>query len=309
MKPTLHQLRIFRTVVEFSSYTQAASALSLTQPAVSMQVKKLAQTFGVPLIEQLGKKIYLTEAGESVYTCAKEIADQLDKVAETIDYLQGIKRGSLKISVATTAGYVVTRMLARFSDLYPQISISLDVTNRQALLNQLADNIPDLVIMGEPPSGLNLSAQPFMDNPLLMVAAPSHPLVNATSVEMDELANQTFVIRECGSGTRMAVERFFGAAGIKIHSAMEMTSNEAIKQAVQAGLGLGIVSRYTVELELDTGYLTEIKAKGFPLIRKWYLVQLAGKKLSPVASLFESFVLKYQADSPQSIKISSPKHN
>lgn len=307
MKPTLHQLRIFRTVVEFSSYTQAASALSLTQPAVSMQVKKLEQTFDVPLIEQVGKKIYLTEAGESVYACAKEIAHQLDKAEETIDHLQGVKRGSLNISVATTVGYVVTRMLARFSDIYPQISISLDVTNRQTLLNQLADNVPDLVIMGEPPPGLDLTAQPFMDNPLLMVATPSHPLVNATSVEMGELANQTFVIRERGSGTRMAIERFFGAADIKIHSAMEMTSNEAIKQAVQAGLGLGIVSRYTVELELETGYLAEIKAKGFPLMRKWYLVQLADKNLSPVARLFESFVLEYQADSPQ--PINTTKHN
>ena len=296
MKPTLHQLRIFRTVAEQNSYTRAAAVLHLSQPAVSMQVKKLEQTVGLALIEQLGKKIFLTEAGECIYRCASDIARGLDEARETIDHIQGIRRGRLKISVATTATYFVTRMLARFADLYPQVSISLDVTNRQTLLEQLAHNEPDLVIMGEPPTDQDLVAQSFMDNPLVMVAAPGHSLVNKAPVSVSELANQTFVIRETGSGTRAAIERFFGAAGVEIQSTMELTSNEALKQAVQAGLGLGIVSRYTVELELETGYLAEIQARGFPLMRKWYLVQRAGKRLSPVASLFETFVMEYKRD-------------
>jgi DNA-binding transcriptional LysR family regulator len=293
MKPTLHQLRIFRTVAEQSSYTKAAAALHLSQPAVSMQVKQLEQTVGMSLIEQLGKKIYLTEAGEAIYKSAQVIARQLDEASETIDHLQGIKRGRLRISVATTASYFVPRILARFADLYPQIAISLDVTNRQALLSQLDNNERDLVIMGEAPVNRDLDAQPIMDNPLVMVAAPNHPLVGVDRVEVSALANLTFVIREQGSGTRAAIERFFESADVNIQSTMEMTSNEAIKQAVQAGLGLGICSRYTVELELETGRLSEVNVEGFPLMRKWYLVNRAGKRLSPVASLFESFVLSF----------------
>ncbi|HIA09056.1 MAG TPA: LysR family transcriptional regulator [Chromatiaceae bacterium] len=293
MKPTLHQLRIFRTVAEQSSYTKAAAALHLSQPAVSMQVKQLEQTVGMSLIEQLGKKIYLTEAGEAIYKSAQVIARQLDEASETIDHLQGIKRGRLRISVATTASYFVPRILARFADLYPQIAISLDVTNRQALLSQLDNNERDLVIMGEAPVNRDLDAQPIMDNPLVMVAAPNHPLVGVDRVEVSALANLTFVIREQGSGTRAAIERFFESADVNIQSTMEMTSNEAIKQAVQAGLGLGICSRYTVELELETHRLSEVNVEGFPLMRKWYLVNRAGKRLSPVASLFESFVLSF----------------
>ena len=293
MKPTLHQLRIFRTVAEQSSYTKAAAALHLSQPAVSMQVKQLEQTVGMSLIEQLGKKIYLTEAGEAIYKSAQVIARQLDEASETIDHLQGIKRGRLRISVATTASYFVPRILARFADLYPQIAISLDVTNRQALLSQLDNNERDLVIMGEAPVNRDLDAQPIMDNPLVMVAAPNHPLVGVDRVEVSALANLTFVIREQGSGTRAAIERFFESADVNIQSTMEMTSNEAIKQAVQAGLGLGICSRYTVELELETHRLSEVNVEGFPLMRKWYLVNRAGKRLSRVASLFESFVLSF----------------
>ena len=301
MKPTLHQLRIFRTVAKLKSYTRAAAELHLSQPAVSMQVKELQQTVGVPLIEQLGKKLYITEAGETIYDCAIEIARQLNEAEETIDHLHGIKRGRLKISVATTASYFVSRMLARFADLYPEVSISLDVTNRQSLMSQLANNEPDLVIMGEPPTDQDLIAQSFMDNPLVIVAAPDHALAKKSSVKIAELANQTFVIREKGSGTRAAIERFFSAAGAEIKTTMEMTSNEAIKQAVQAGLGLGIVSSYTVELEIETGNLTQIQAKGFPIMRKWYLVQRASKRLSPVANLFESFVLQYKREDTTNI--------
>ena len=294
MRPTLHQLKIFRTVAEHSSFTRAAGALHLSQPAVSMQVKQLEQTVGLPLFEQLGKKIYLTEAGETIYRCATHVASQLEEARETIDHIRGIKRGRLSISVATTASYFVSRMLARFSDLYPEVAISLDVTNRASLLEQLQDNVPDLVIMGEPPPNLDLVARSFMDNPLVMVAAPGHALVNARAVEVTDLASQTFVVRERGSGTRAAIERFFDAAHVEIRSTMEMTSNEALKQAVQAGLGLGIASRHTVELELETGRLAEIDVKGFPIMRKWYLVQRPGKRLSPVATLFEAFVLKHK---------------
>jgi len=292
MKPTLHQLRIFATVAKHNGYTKAAAVLHLSQPAVSIQVKQLEQTVGMQLIEQLGKKIYLTEAGEAIYKCAQVISGQLEAAGETIDDLRGVKRGRLRLSVATTASYFVTGILARFADLYPQVSINLDVTNRQALLEQLDNNERDLVIMGEPPPNQDLNAQAIMDNPLVMISALDHELVGEDLVQTSALANLTFVIREQGSGTRAAIERFFSNAKLDLHSTMEMTSNEAIKQAVQAGLGMGVVSRSTVVLELETGRLAEINVKGFPLMRKWYLVKRTGKRLSPIASLFESFVLK-----------------
>jgi DNA-binding transcriptional LysR family regulator len=294
MKPTLHQLRIFRTVAELNSYTKAANTLHLSQPAVSMQVKQLEQHVGMPLLEQVGKKLFLTEAGEVMFQCAKDVDQKFEETSEMIAQLQGIQRGSLKISVATTASYFVINMLKRFADLYPQIAISLDVTNRSSLLEQLINNERDLIIMGEPPTNMDLHAQAFMDNPLVMIAAPNHPLVKQKKLTVADLGSQTFVIRETGSGTRAAVERFFDNAGVEIQSTIEMTSNEAIKQAVQAGLGLGIVSSHTVELELEAGKLTEIQVKNFPIMRKWYLVSLTGKKLSPIARLFEAFIMDYK---------------
>ena len=294
MKPTLHQLRIFRTVAEHNSFTRAAEVLHLSQPAVSIQVKKLEGSVGLPLIEQIGKKIHLTEAGEAVYHCAQTVSDQIDDTTEHIDGLKGMKRGRLRISVATTASNFVTRMLAAFSDLYPDVAISLDVTNRESLLRQLEANEPDLVIMGKPPASADLRATAFMDNPLVVFAPPDHPITKRTKLTMPSLSAYTFVVREPGSGTRAAIERFFQAKDVEINFVMEMTSNEAIKQAVQAGLGLGIASRHTLELELDTDRLVIVSVEGFPILRQWYLVQRSGRRLSPIAQLFEGFVLRKQ---------------
>jgi len=291
MKPTFHQLRIFRTVADCRNYTRAANTLHLSQPAVSMQVKQLEHNVGMPLLEQIGKKLYMTEAGEAIYQCAVNVARSFEETEEILAQLQGVQRGLLKLSVATTASYFVTQMLARFAELYPQISISLDVTNRSSLLEQLQNNERDLVIMGEPPEDMSLRSQPFMDNPLITIAAPNHPLSKRKGLNITDIGDQTFVIRETGSGTRATIERHFEQAGMKIQSTIEMSSNEAIKQAVQAGLGLGIVSRHTAELELETGRLVKLPVKTFPIKRKWYLVQLSGKHLSPVASLFETFVM------------------
>jgi DNA-binding transcriptional LysR family regulator len=259
-----------------------------------MQVKLLEQQVDMPLLEQIGKKLFLTEAGEVIYKCALDVERTFAETEELIAMLQGVQRGQLKLSVATTASYFVINMLKRFSTLYPQITISLDVTNRSTLLEQLTNNERDLIIMGEPPSDMDLHAQAFMDNPLIMIASPPHPFAKRRKLSVVDAESQTFVLREKGSGTRAAIERFFKKAGISIQSSFEMTSNEAIKQAVRADLGLGIVSRHTVELELETGNLVEIKVKDFPIMRKWYLVSLADKHLSPVASLFESFILDYR---------------
>lgn len=294
--PTLRQLQVFKTVASLNSFTRASEALHLSQPAVSIQVKQLEKVVGLPLFEQFGKKIYLTDPGEALYAAAQNIGLLLDDISEVIDEFKGHQRGRLNISVASTAGSFATRILAGFANQYPEVSISLDVTNRERLLGQLDANICDLVIMGEPPEHHQLVNRPFMDNPLVIVSAPDHPFASRKGIPCSELQGETFVVREPGSGTRAAAKRFFDENQVEIQFAMEMTSNEAIKQAVQAGLGLAVASRHTLELELQTGLLIMLDVEGFPIMRQWYLVQRSEKRLSPIARMFESFVLKTGAN-------------
>ena len=291
LKPTLRQLHVFETVADELSFTRASERLHLSQPAVSIQVKQLEEGVGLPLFEHTGKRISLTEAGSILYNCSQTIRSVLEDTGEQIDELMGIQRGKLDVTVATTASYFASRILAGFASHYPQIAISLDVTNREGLLQQLESNQCDLVIMGEPPRGKRLESTPIMANPLVIIASPNHPLVGRRRVPVKELGEQTFVFREPGSGTRAAIMRFFEKKGVPIQISLEMTSNEAIKQTVQAGLGLGIVSRHTVALELKTGSLVELDVAHFPLKRFWYLVRRRDKQMSPVAQRFEAFVL------------------
>lgn len=291
LKPTLRQLQVFESVADEMSFTRASEKLHLSQPAVSIQVKQLEEGVGLPLFEHVGKRISLTEAGWIIYRCSQTIRSVLEDAGEQIDELVGIQRGKLEITVATTASYFASRILAGFAHRFPQIAISLDVTNREGLLQQLELNQCDLVIMGEPPKGKRLNSMPIMENPLVIIAAPTHPLAGRQGIPVKELGKQAFVFREPGSGTRAAITRFFEEKGVPIQITMEMTSNEAIKQTVQAGLGLGIVSRHTVELELDTGSLVELDVRHFPLKRYWYLVRRSDKQLSPVAQRFASYVL------------------
>jgi DNA-binding transcriptional LysR family regulator len=291
LKPTLRQLQVFESVADEMSFTRASEKLHLSQPAVSIQVKQLEEGVGLPLFEHVGKRISLTEAGWILYRCSQTIRSVLEDAGEQIDELVGIQRGKLEITVATTASYFASRILAGFAHRFPQIAISLDVTNREGLLQQLELNQCDLVIMGEPPKGKRLNSMPIMENPLVIIAAPTHPLAGRQGIPVKELGKQAFVFREPGSGTRAAITRFFEEKGVPIQITMEMTSNEAIKQTVQAGLGLGIVSRHTVELELETGSLVELDVRHFPLKRYWYLVRRSDKQLSPVAQRFASYVL------------------
>ena len=291
LKPTLRQLHVFETVADELSFTRASERLHLSQPAVSIQVKQLEEGVGLPLFEHVGKRISLTEAGSILYNCSQTIRSVLEDTGEQIDELMGIQRGKLEITVATTASYFASRILAGFARRFPQIAISLDVTNREGLLHQLESNQCDLVIMGEPPKGKRLESTPIMANPLVIIASPGHPLVGRRRIPVKELGEQTFVFREPGSGTRAAIMRFFEKKNVPIQISLEMTSNEAIKQTVQAGLGLGIVSRHTVALELETGGLVELDVAHFPLKRFWYLVRRSDKPMSPVAQRFEAFVL------------------
>ncbi len=291
MNVTFRQLTVFEAVANCLSYTQAAQELHLSQPAVSMQIKLLEESIALPLFEKLGRKIYLTEAGREMHHYCRSIAGQLEELEEVLEHIKGIQRGRLDISVASTANYFATRLLAAFSRKYEGTTFSLDVTNRETLLRQLELNEKDLVIMGKPPEDRDLEATVFMDNPLVVIAAPDHPLAMSKNLALEALQKETFVVRESGSGTRIAMQRFFAEHQVHLTTGMEMTSNEAIKQAVEAGLGLGIVSIHTLALELEARWLVVLDVREFPILRHWYVVQRQGKRLSPVAQAFKDFVI------------------
>ena len=291
MNITFRQLEVFEVVARLLSYTKASKELHLSQPAVSMQIKQLEENVGLPLLEQVGRKTYLTEAGREMYHYCRTIAQQLEEAGEVLEQLKGLKSGRLEITVATTANAFATRMLSMFNKRYEGSTVSLDVTNRERLLRQLADNEKDIAIMGRPPEDADLVTEPFADNPLVVVAAPDHPLVSMQPIPLNKLQDQTFVVREKGSGTRTAMERFFEEHNLTITSSMEMNENEAIKQAVQAGMGLGIVSIHTIELELETNRLVILDVADFPIMRHWYLVHRKDKRLSPITQAFKDFVL------------------
>lgn len=290
MNITLRQLKVFERVAHRLSFTRAAEELYLTQPAVSMQIKQFEETIGLPLFERLGKKIYLTRAGDEIYRLSKSISQQLDEAEQLIEELKGTEGGKLAVSVASTVHYFAIRLLADFCRLYPKVQVSFKVTNRRGLLQQLEDNEADIVLMGKPPSELDLVAEPFMDNPLVVIAAANHPLAGSKSISPSQLKHETFLMREQGSGTRSSAERFFSEQGFNISGSMEMNTNTAIKQGVEVGLGLGVVSLHTVERELEDGRLVVLDVESFPIMRQWYIVYRDGKRLSTVAKAFEEYV-------------------
>jgi DNA-binding transcriptional LysR family regulator len=297
MNITLRQLKVFASVARHLSFTRAAEELHLTQPAVSMQVKQLEGQLDSALFEQLGKKIYLTEAGEEVYHYSRLIAQQLEELETVLANIKGLEHGKLRISVATTANYFAPHLLAAFCQRYPGVNVILNVTNRQTLLHQLNENEVDMVIMGQPPAEMDLEADAFMDNPLVTIAPPDHPLAGHKHVPLKRLEEEVFLVRESGSGTRIAMQRFFDKHGISITTSMEVSSDEAIKQSVQAGLGLGMMSQDAVELELGLGKLVVLDIEEFPLMRHWYLVHRRGKRLSAIAQAFKEFLLKEASSS------------
>ncbi len=232
MNVTLRQLKVFESAARLLSFTRASEELFLTQPAVSMQVRQLEDEVGLSLFEKLGKKVHLTEAGRELYQYTRAIFQELEEVEEVLESMKGVKKGRLDIAVASTVNYFAPRLLAAFSRRYPGIRLTIEATNRKNLIRLLESNQKDLVLMGKPPEQLDLEFEPFMDNPLVVIAPPKHPLVGKTNIPLERLAKETFVIREPGSGTRGAMERFFADQNLQMRTGLQMTRNEAIKQAV-----------------------------------------------------------------------------
>lgn len=291
MHVTLRQLRIFETVAKHLNYSRASEELHLTQPAVSMQVKQLEGKVGIRLFEQIGKKIHLTEAGQELYRHSRNVLQQIQLAEEAVADLKGLSRGKLNLAVVSTAKYFMPKMLSRFLRRHPGTELKLSVNNREVVLGQLADYETDLAIMGRVPQGIEAVAERFAKNPYYFIASPQHPIARERRIFLARLATETFVVREHGSGTRITLERLFSSKRLTLNAAFEMSSNETIKQAVIAELGISFLSRHTMELDLQTKQLVALDVAGTPVTRDWYVVHRKDKRLSPMAAAFRKFLV------------------
>ncbi|OGA74751.1 MAG: transcriptional regulator [Betaproteobacteria bacterium RIFCSPLOWO2_12_FULL_66_14] len=289
---SLRQLSVFVAVAKHLSFARAAEELHLTQPAVSMQIKELEAAVELPLFERAGRSVRLTMPGEYFLVYARRVLATMKEAGDAMAKLRRVQGGRVTIGMVSTAEYFVPRLLARFRAEHPAVEIRLSVgNNREQLVRQLRDNEVDLAVMGRPPRELDARAEPFAANPLGIIAAPEHPLARHRRVAPKALEAEPFIVREPGSGTRAAMEQFFRDQRIAPPRAMEMSSNETIKQAVIANMGLAFVSLHTVALELSVGQLVALKAAGLPLMRRWHIVNIQAKPLSPAAESFRYFIL------------------
>lgn len=286
----LPQLAVFEAAARLGSFTRAGETLHLAQPTVSTQLKKLSDTVGLPLFEQVGKKVHLTEAGHALYEGCSEVFRAFARIEDTLSSLRGLEAGRLRLAVSTSGKYFAPRLLAAFVQRHPNVEVSLQIHNREGLIDRLARNEDDLYVFSDPPREHEVVCQPILPNPLVVFARHDHPLVGRRAVPFAEIAAEPFLMREPGSGTRKAVYEVFDRHGAVPKVRMELSTNEAIKQAILAGLGISVMSRYT--LGLDTGHtgLAVLDVEDFPLARQWQFVYPVGKHVSPVARAFMDFV-------------------
>ena len=289
---TLRQLRVFAAVARHQSFTRAAHELHLTQPAVSQQVKLLEAEVGMPLFEQNGRKVRLAPAGTELLRYATQVTELLREAGETLSAMRGLKRGVLRLGAVSTAKYFAPALLSAFRPAYPEVAIKFTVANREEIIGLLAANETDLVIMGRPPRELDTAADPFARHPLVIIASPSHPLARQRRIPLKALGAESFIIREQGSGTRASMEALFRERGVPMRVSMEVSSNETIKQAVMAGMGLSFISSHTIGLEVATGKLAVLDIVGLPIVRDWYVIKLRERVLTPIASAFRAFLLE-----------------
>lgn len=290
MKFTLHQLNVFGMVARHKSMTEAARQLHMTQPAVSIQIKQLQEAVDIPLIEVVGRKLYLTEAGEKLYQAYQTVDQELESFDATISQLKGGLKGTLTISSASTAKYFLPYLLGEFQNRYPQVDIALKVTNRTEVLRHLSQNEYDLAVLTQLPDDNSTTAIPFLDNPLVIGAPYDHPLAKEKKVSLDQLQAQPFIYREKGSGTRMVMENYLKEQGIVDKPTMELSTNEAVKQAIRAGIGLSIISKLSIANEVTLNQISVLDMPNFPITTRWHVLYRNNKKLTPVTKNFISFL-------------------
>lgn len=288
---TLRQLQIFEAIMRCGSFTAAAEELHLTQPTVSIQIRKLREAVGLPLFEQVGRKIFPTAVGQELYSACREMLGSLSNLEMKLAELQGMQRGRLRIAAVTTTEYFAPSILGQFAKLYPTIDLSLEVVNLDYLYARLAKNEDDLYLVGTVNAPEHLTIYPFAANPLVVIAAADHPLARQKNIPLLALADEPFLMREAGSGSREAALRVFEGAGMRPKIRMALGSNEAIKRGVAGGLGIAVTSLYLLYAEGLTGNVAVLDVERFPLMRQWHVVYPNGKELSIVAKTFLHFVL------------------
>jgi len=300
---TLRQLQIFEASVRLGSFSRAAEELFVTQPTVSMQIKKLSDALGLPLFEQIGRNVRATEIGRELYESCRRIFENLANLEMKISEHKGLKRGRLRLGVVTTAKYFVPEVLGEFCRLYPGIDVALKVSNRDRIIERINTYEDDLYIMGQAPEdGIEIDSYPLAPNPLVVLAPRDHPLAREKNIPLSRVAEEPLILREPGSGIRDATLRLFEKENLKPKVRMELGSNEAIKHAVVGGLGLAVLSLHTLSLEGPGGPVVLLDVEGFPIMRQWHLVYPRGKELSLVAQAFLEFALDIEPRMREAMK-------
>ena len=290
MRLTLRQLQIFHEVCDLRSYSRAAEEMSLTQPAVSLQIRQLEELIGQPLFDYVGKKLYMTEAAEALQRASRDIFGRLENLDMQLSDMQGSLQGQLKLAIESSAKYFVPHLFAAFKRQHPEVNLHLTVVNSAQVIKRLADNRDDLVIMSLVPQDMALEFLPFLNNPIVAVAPPEHPLCQVAPLSLKDLERYPLLVREPGSGTRKACEEYFQQKRAHFTRTLEVASLEAQKECVVAGLGLALLPRHAVNQELANGRLRELPVEELPLYRSWCVVHARGKRLSPVGQAFLAFI-------------------
>jgi DNA-binding transcriptional LysR family regulator len=290
MRLTLRQLQVFNEVCDLRSYSRAAEEMSLTQPAVSLQIRQLEELVGQPLFDYVGKKLYLTEAAEALQAASRDIFGRLENLDMQLSDMQGSLQGQLKLAVESSAKYFTPHLFAAFRSLHPEVNLQLTVVNRAQVVRRLSDNRDDVTIMSMVPQDMGLDFMPFLNNPIVAVAPPEHPLCQLDRVNLQDLQAYPLLVREQGSGTRRACEEYFKEKRVHFTQTLEVASAEAQRECVIAGLGLALLTRHAVARELSAGTLRELRVEELPLQRSWCVVQAKARRQSPVALAFAAFI-------------------
>ena len=289
---TFRQVKVFETVARHLNYSRAAKELRMSQPGVSNHVKQLEWHAGLPLFEQMGRKIYLTAAGHEMLRYSRAIIQQIKEADEALAALKGIRGGRLDIAVISAGDYFFPGLLAEFCRRHESVTVRLSVNNREEIVRQLTENTTDLTVLLRPPENPDMVAEAFAPQPHVIIAAPEHRLVRKRHISLQALANEAFIVRERGSDTRIAMEELLAESRVKFKVTMEIKSTETIKQAVIAGMGISFLSAHTIGRELELGRLAVLDVEGFPVMRKWHIVHHKNKRLPPVAVAFKEFLLQ-----------------
>ena len=293
MNISFRQLRLVLALAETGSVSGAARMMHVTQPTASMQLKDVADAIGLPIYEVVGRRVYMTEVGTELASTARAVAAEWDGFEQRMDALKGYTRGKLRVALVSTAKYFVPRLLGSFCKRYPDIDVSLEVLNRDGVVARLRNNLDDLYVMSVPPKDLDLVDEVFMANPLVLICASANPLAKQKSLSLAELCGQRFILREEGSGTRMAVDHCFKKLKFRPDVRLELGSNEAIKESVAGGLGISVISNHALHGNAKEHGVSVLNVAGFPLESHWHVVHPKGKKLSPIASIFKAHLLTH----------------